>query len=167
MTKVYIIGSLRNESIPRVAIEVRQFGFEVFDAWYSAGPDADDYWRDHEKMKGSTYAEALAGHAAQNVFNFDKTHLDACDIAVLVYPAGKSAHLELGYCVGRGKKTVVFMQETPERYDVMLNFADHVVIGGVTDLLDTLAKLGPCPLPFLEATNVPLFPRYNGQLEQA
>jgi hypothetical protein len=158
MRKVYIIGSLRNTDIPKVAIALREQGYDAFDAWYSAGPEADDYWRDHETLKGSTYAEALAGDAAQHVFNFDKTHLDACDIAVLVYPAGKSAHLELGYCVGRGKKTVVFMQEEPERYDVMLNFADKVVIGSVRDLIDAL------PTTPYENAAAPLFPRYNGQL---
>jgi len=105
---------------------LRGLGHEVFDDWYAAGPEADDYWQKYERAKGSTFAGALAGFAAQHVFAFDKKHLDACDIAVMVMPAGKSAHLELGYCKGIGKKTVIYMDKEPERFDVMYNFADKV-----------------------------------------
>ena len=47
----------------------------------------------------------------------------------MVLPCGKSAHLELGYAVGKGKRTVIFMPEEPERWDVMYNFADQIVYG--------------------------------------
>lgn len=126
MSKVYVIGSLRNHAIPQVAEMLRSLGHKVFDDWYAAGPEADDYWQKYERAKGSSFAEALAGFAAQHVFAFDKKHLDACDIAVMVMPAGKSAHLELGYCKGLGKQTVIFMDKEPERFDVMYNFADKV-----------------------------------------
>lgn len=159
--KIYVIGSLRNEAIPRVAIELRKAEFDAFDAWYSAGPDADDYWRDHEKMKGSTYTEALAGDAAQHVYHFDKHHLDECDAAVLVYPAGKSAHLELGYIIGQGKPGFVLLDQEPERYDVMLNFATKVVVD-MPSLLAELHGIGP---QYDWHNTRPVFQRYPGQLE--
>jgi hypothetical protein len=124
---VYIIGSLRNEAVPLVAKTLRNHGHTVFDDWYSAGPEADDYWQKHEKLKGHTFVEALAGHAAQNVYQFDKRHLDAADTVVMVMPAGKSGHLELGYCAGKGKRTYILMDGEPERFDVMYNFATKVV----------------------------------------
>ena len=50
--------------------------------------------------------EALAGCAAGRVFNFDKSHLDRCDAAVLALPGGKSAHLELGHMTGKWKEKI-------------------------------------------------------------
>ena len=52
---VYMIGSLRNENIPEMGNKIRELGFEVFDDWFSPGPEADDFWRKYEKARGSTY----------------------------------------------------------------------------------------------------------------
>jgi hypothetical protein len=56
----------------------------------------------------------------------------------MVMPCGKSAHLELGYAAGTGKRTIVYMPEEPERYDVMLAFADDIVYGD-DELVKSLA----------------------------
>ena len=37
MSKIYLIGSLRNPSIPETAAKLRDAGHEVFDDWFSAG----------------------------------------------------------------------------------------------------------------------------------
>lgn len=100
--------------------------WEVFDDWHAAGPQADDYWRDYEKARGHGQAEALKGWAAQHVFEFDKYHLDRSAGAVLLWPAGKSCHLEFGYIIGQGKPGWILLDGEPERYDVMLNFASGV-----------------------------------------
>lgn len=123
--KVYLIGSLRNPEVPKAANKIRELGFEVFDDWYAAGPEADDKWRDYEKERGRTYREALRGLAADHVYRFDKKHLDECDVAILYLPAGKSAHLELGYVIGKGKRGYIVV-DNPERWDVMYLFADGV-----------------------------------------
>jgi len=138
--KVYLIGSLRNPDIPKLAHHLRDkldFETEVFDDWYAAGPEADDKWMEYEKARCNTFAQALDGYAATHVYEFDKTHLDSCDVAIMVMPAGKSAHLELGYCAGRGKRTIILMNGEPERFDVMYKFADHVVTSWA-DLLNVL-----------------------------
>ena len=124
--KVYIIGSLRNPKIPEVANTLQSEGFDAFDSWFSCGPEADDKWREHEKFRGHTYAEALNGYAAGHIFQFDKSHLDTSDAAVLVMPAGKSAHLELGYMIGKGKPGFILFDGEPERWDVMTLFATGV-----------------------------------------
>lgn len=126
MKSIYIIGSLRNPEIPVFANRLREKGFEVFDDWFSAGATADDEWQQYENTRGRNYKEALKGHSAQTIFNLDKTHLDRCDGAVLVLPAGKSGHLELGYTIGRGKPGYILFDRVPERYDVMYNFATEV-----------------------------------------
>ena len=125
MSVIYLIGSLRNPDIGAIADKLRKAGHEVFDDWYSAGPEADDWWRTYEKAKGHNYKEALSGYAAKHVFEFDKSHLDRCDIAVLALPAGKSGHLELGYILGRGKPGYILLDD-PDRWDVMYQFADDV-----------------------------------------
>jgi len=121
--QIYIIGSLRNEKIPHIAKELRKLGFKVFDDWFSPGPDADEFWRKYEKVRGSTYKEALRNAAGKHVFEFDKEHIDESQIGVLIMPAGKSGHLELGYMIGQGKPCFVFFEEEPERWDVMHQFA--------------------------------------------
>jgi hypothetical protein len=138
--QIYIIGSLRNPVVPDVAAFLRiHTDFGVFDDWYSAGPEADDYWQKYETGRDHDYQTALAGFAAQNVFMYDKHHLDRCDAAVLVLPAGKSGHLELGYMLGQGKPGFILLDKEFDRFDVMYNFATKVVYS-VEELLPHLSR---------------------------
>jgi len=137
--KVYLIGSLRNPEVPKVANKIRSIGFDVFDDWFAAGPEADDKWRDYEKARGRTFTEALKGLAADHIFRFDLHHLDECDIAVLLMPAGKSGHIELGYAVGIGKIGYIVL-DNPERWDVMYKFAQGV-FNSTEELLAELKKI--------------------------
>jgi len=125
--KLYLIGSLRNPAVPVLAQKIRGLGIDCFDDWMAAGPEADDKWRDYEKARGRTYAEAMQGHAAKHVFEYDRGHLDSSDCGVLLLPAGKSGHLELGYLIGQGKPCYIVMPEgDAERWDVMYGFATKV-----------------------------------------
>lgn len=124
--RIYLIGSLRNPKIPEIGNDIRKLGFEVFDDWYAAGPEADDYWQAYEQGRGHGIKEALIGHAGLHVFNFDKFHLDTSDIGILALPAGKSGHLEAGYLIGCGKPVYILFDTEPERFDVMYNFASGV-----------------------------------------
>lgn len=126
MASIYLIGSLRNQKVTEVASSLRKEGFDVFDDWMAAGPEADDYWQKYETEKGNNYEEALKGYAAKHVYEFDLFHLNRCDIAVLLLPAGKSGHLELGYFIGRGKPGFILLDKHPERFDVMYQFASGV-----------------------------------------
>ena len=122
MKSIYLIGSLRNPAIPALGNLLREQGFDVFDDWYAAGPGADDCWKDYSEARGQSYAAALEGYAAQHVFSFDRKHLDRCDAAVLVYPAGRSCGIEFGYMIGQGKPGWVLL-DAPDRWDVMVKFA--------------------------------------------
>lgn len=133
MSRIYLIGSLRNPAIPDFGVALRKLtGHEVFDDWFAGGPVADDAWRDYEKARGRTYVESLRGYAAAHVFDFDRKHLERADAAVLVLPCGKSGHLELGWMLGQGKPGYVLLDD-PDRWDVMYKFAT-----GVFDNLDCL-----------------------------
>jgi hypothetical protein len=102
--------------------------WEIFDDWYAAGPEADDYWKQYEQSRGSGYIEALNGYAANHVFEFDKHHLDTSSAGILLLPAGRSGHLELGYLAGRGAYTAIVLtpEYETERFDVMYRFATRV-----------------------------------------
>lgn len=123
---IYLVGSLRNPGVPALAKELRAGGFEVWDDWFSAGERADEEWQAYEQARGRSYVEALAGDHARHVFDFDRDHIEAADTVILVLPAGRSAHLELGWAAGRGKQTFVLFDGEPERFDCMYLFADAV-----------------------------------------
>lgn len=141
---IYLIGSLRNERVPQVAQRLRAETIPVFDDWYAPGPNADDYWRDYSKFRGQTYKEALNSYAATHIFEFDKFHLDRSDGGVLVLPAGKSGHLELGYLIGQGKRGYILFdgEPEPERWDVMYQFATGGVFFDLESLLTKLVSDG-------------------------
>lgn len=127
MSSIYLIGSLRNPAIPAIGQRLREVGWDVFDDWFAGGPEADDKWKEYEQARGHSYTEALEGYAAGHVYWFDREHLDRCDAALLVSPAGRSAHLELGYMAGKGRKTYILLEpDTDPRWDVMMKFATKV-----------------------------------------
>lgn len=122
---------------------------EVFDDWYAAGPEADDFWKSYEEGRGRSYLDALDGYAARHVFTFDRHHLDTSDAAVLVLPAGKSGHLEAGYMVGKGRPVYILLDAEDVRWDVMYGFATAVV-DNEKDLINGLkSSLYPSALPKL------------------
>lgn len=136
---VYLIGSLKNREIPKIAKLLRSSGLDVFDDWQSPGPDADDYLRDYYRDRGLSYSEVLNSYSARHIYEFDKKHLDRCDCAILVMPAGKSGHLELGYTIGKGKPGYILMDGEPERVDIMHSFATKVFMNQ-EEMLEHFAK---------------------------
>lgn len=123
---IYLIGSLRNPEVPRVANRLREAGFEVFDDWYASGPTADDCLWEYEKGRGHNAVQALQGHAAQHVYTFDKKFIDQAQAAVLLMPAGKSAFFELGWFRGSGRPGYILFDQDPERIDIMFQLATNM-----------------------------------------
>jgi nucleoside 2-deoxyribosyltransferase len=139
MKSIYLIGSLRNPKIPLIANTLRKAGHEVFDDWHSAGEKADDGWKLYEERRGRDYRSAIKGLSATHVFEFDMKHIQRVDVGVLVLPAGKSGHLELGYMVGRGQAGYVLFEEEPDRdrWDLMYKIA-HGIFFNTDELLEVL-----------------------------
>jgi hypothetical protein len=126
---IYIIGSLKNPSIPIIANKLRKDmgkDVEIFDDWYFPGDDADDWLYKCCKDRGLNYKQTLKTWGAKHIFEFDKTHIERATDVVMIMPAGKSAHLELGYSVGRGKRGYILFNEMPERADIMHQFATEI-----------------------------------------
>jgi hypothetical protein len=141
--KVYIIGSMRNPLVPETANALRGEGHEVYDDWHASGPESDDYWMAYERAKGHDYLTALDGWAARHIFENDLQHLTEAEAVVLVHPAGRSAHLELGWAIGQGKLPFILMPEEPDRWDVMARFALDAggdIVYTVQDLLEAMPE---------------------------
>ena len=123
---IYLIGSLKNLEIRNIANKLRTIGYDVFDDWISGGSDMDRAWQEYEKLRDRTYKEAVRGYHARNVFNFDRYHLDKADIGILILPAGRSGHLELGYMIGAGKRGFVLFDKEPEHFDQMYQLCEDI-----------------------------------------
>jgi nucleoside 2-deoxyribosyltransferase len=137
--KIYIIGALKNKRIPEFANTLSKEGFEPFADWFAPGEFADTNLREYARQRGWDYKQTLASKAAQFIFNFDKTHIDEADMGVMLWPAGKSGHLELGYLRGQGKPAYIFFDGEPDRIDVMHNFASNIFFSEA-ELLEELHK---------------------------
>lgn len=140
--KLYIIGSLSNPRVNEVANQLRAAGIDAFDQWIAAGPEADQHWKDYGQQRGWSYFETLKSDFVQTAFNFDLTHMQSSDGCVLVMPAGKSAHCELGWFVGAGKKAYILFDELPERPDLM---PANLATGVFTDIKELIEVLTPTP----------------------
>ena len=125
---VYLIGSLRLPAVRGFAAELRAEGFDVFDDWHAAGEKADEVWQAYEQGRGHDYLTAIRGFHARHVFDFDERHLSRAGLGVLMLPAGKSAHLELGFMLGKGKRGYVLFDKEPAVWDIMYQFASGLFL---------------------------------------
>lgn len=136
---IYLMGSMKNERIPEVAKSLREAGYDPFWEWMHSGPESDDHWQAYARDWGYSYVEALRSPHALNVFEFDKSWLHKAAAGVLVAPAGRSAHIELGYLVGRGTPAYILLDGEPDRFDIMPNFC-YETGGAVVETVEELVK---------------------------
>lgn len=158
--KIYIIGSMRNPKVTEVAKVFRSEGFTVFDDWISPGDKADEQWKEYEMQRGRLFADALDGDHARHVFEFDKYHLLTANVGVLVLPAGKSAHTELGFLSGVGTKTLILLDNDPERYDVMAQFGTEIF----SSIDELVLWLKTYETTLRVAYNEVVFPQYSDMI---
>lgn len=133
---IYVVGSLAGTRVEEVADRLREAGHDVFDQWRAA---QGDYWADYAIRRGMNFREALAMDFTETAFQFDMKHLLKADVGVLVMPAGRSAGLELGWLLGRGKRGYILYDGEPERPDLMAKLATGVYFT-VEDLVDELSR---------------------------
>ena len=136
---IYVIGSLRHPRTREVAAALRAYCLDVVDDWHAAGPEADDIWQQYEQERGRSFREALRGRHAKMVLDFDRGWLDRCTAAVLVMPAGKSGHTELGYVLGQRKPGYILLEHEPDRWDVMYGLATNLYYH-IDDLVKELTR---------------------------
>lgn len=58
-------------------------------------------------------------------FSADFAAMERADTFVLVLPCGKSAHLELGWAVGAGKRTAILLED-PVEPELMYRMVDFM-----------------------------------------
>lgn len=109
--KIYVASSWRNPFQPAVVERLRAEGHEVYDFRHPAEGDNGFHWSEidegWQQWTPERYVAALEHPIAEDGFNKDKAALDWCDACVLVLPCGRSSHLELGYAIGKGKRTAI------------------------------------------------------------
>lgn len=99
------------------------------------------------KPKGSdwvsvdTYKWMVEHPRAIEGFHADFGAMQMADTFVLVLPCGKSAHLELGWAVGAGKRTAILLED-PVEPELMYRMVDHMATD-VDDLIDFLTSNQP------------------------
>ena len=132
---IYVASSWRNPIQPDVVAALWKAGNGVYDfrnpeggtgfAWSSIDPD----W---QAWTAREYIAALDHPLAVKGFTSDFDAMQRADVFVLVLPCGRSAHLELGWAVGAGKRTAILTRDGEEP-ELMAKMVDLV-----TDDLDEI-----------------------------
>lgn len=143
--KIYVASSWRNHDQPDVVAALRSAGHEVYDFKNPAPGDHGFGWGplglgDPKQWTPQTLREALRHPVAQRGFAFDMDALRGCDACVLVLPCGRSAHLELGWAAGEGKKkTYVLTAATLDEPELMYLMCDGICLD-MAELLGALEQ---------------------------
>lgn len=143
--KIYLASSWRNERQPTMVRLLRDAGHEVYDFRNPAPDDHGFSWREiDEDWRCWTAEQVIAAYehpAALRGLALDLGGMRWADTFVMLKPCGRSAALELGWAIGTGKPSAVFMVDGQEP-ELMVRLADKLVttVGG---LLAWLAALAP------------------------
>lgn len=84
-----------------------------------------------------TYLQMVNHPVAIDGYHADFSAMEQADTFVLVLPCGKSAHLELGWAVGAGKRTAILLED-PVEPELMYRMVDYLA----PSLFDLLGWLG-------------------------
>jgi hypothetical protein len=112
MKKIYVASSWRNEFQADVVKALREAGHEVYDfknpehgqngfSWSAIDPN----WK---SWTPAQFKEAISSPIASEGWGFDQRAMEWCNACVLLLPCGSSAHLEAGWCAGKGKATCLY-----------------------------------------------------------
>ena len=119
--RVYVASSWRNDVYPEVLEVLRQAGHEVYDFRHQGGSD----WNPAEITSDELFTY-LDHPKVKSIFKKDMDALEESDAVVCVLPCGRSAHLELGYGIGAGKRTVLLWHDG-DAPDIMHKAVDAIV----------------------------------------
>lgn len=75
----------------------------------------------------------------QEAFKEDRKYLDWADIVVMLMPCGRSAHIEAGYMVGKGKKLYIIGGFEKGEFETMYGFASGMY--NYTEINDFLIQI--------------------------
>ena len=129
--KVYVASSWRNPHQQAVVAALRAAGHDVYDFRNPKPGDDGFHWteidREWLKWTPEKFRESLDHPVAREGFASDMEALASCDVCVLVLPCGRSAHLELGWAAGAGKRTAVLFTG-PDEPELMYRMLEGVFV---------------------------------------
>ncbi len=136
---VYVASSWRNPWQPIVCAALAAAGIDHYDFRNPEGGTGFS-WREVKtdvsiasiiRAKGSDwedideYLRMIEHPRAIKGFDADFAAMQKADTFVLVLPCGKSAHLELGWAVGAGKRTAILLED-PVEPELMYRMVDYL-----------------------------------------
>lgn len=130
MARIYLATSWRNSFHKQMLDKLRAANHEVYD--FKNPPHSTGFaWHEIGLVKPCTaeeYRNALHTHprAAQG-FMADFAAMRWADTCVMLLPCGRSAHLELGWMAGAGKRTIILTHDGEEP-ELMALLANHICI---------------------------------------
>lgn len=141
--RIYVASSWRNTMQELAVHTFRAAGFDVYDfkhphatyeyadrprdlrpgfSWDQVG--LVDHNRPVDTVPQADYLDAIDKAGAVEGYTRDMDAMQWADTFVLILPCGRSAHLELGWAVGAGKRTAVLLDDpcTPELMYRMVDY---------------------------------------------
>lgn len=165
IVKIYVASSWRNPRQPAVVEALRAAGHEVYDFRNPMPGNTGFGWRQCDPRPPSEwsvddYRRVLETPRAQEGFALDMDALRSSDACVLVLPCGRSAHLELGWAVGAGKRTLVLCEklDEPELMYLMSQGGANSICASLDELVAAVAAPRPTdeqPAPAAERPGLP------------
>ena len=117
--RIYVASSWRNVLQPTVVAALRGAGHIVYD-FRDHGFDWKQCATAEQLFDPRRFRDEVLSHPlARAGFAKDMDALKNADATVLVLPCGRSAHLELGYAVGAGQRTVVLLDDPISEPELM------------------------------------------------
>lgn len=137
--KIYVASSWRNQHQQKVVKVLQQDGHEVYDFKNPPHGQGGFHWSEIDLgwkfWTPQKYRECLNHQIAKEGFKSDYDAMLWADIFVGVQPFGRSASLEMGWAAGKGKKTILLLENgEPE---LMVKMLDNICcsLEEVRDLL--------------------------------
>lgn len=129
--KIYVASSWKNQQQAWVVMALRDAGHEVYDFKNPPHGNTGFHWSqidpNWKNWTEDEYRDALEHPLAVAGFNSDMEAMEWADTFVLILPCGRSAHLELGWAVGKGKETYILLDKMEP--ELMAKMVDFIFIG--------------------------------------
>ena len=129
---MYVASSWRNALQPAVVATLRAADIDCYDFKDSEGFHWSEVMPEYrggiEPAHVEDYLEALEHPRSIQGYSRDFSAMEKADTFILVLPCGRSAHQELGWAVGQGKRTAILLdpddnnEVTPELMYKMVDF---------------------------------------------
>ncbi len=125
--KIYIASSVKNEKeVLELGGKLREVGHEV-DMFCEARPGRKVFREsDIKNIQKYDTKDFLEIPQVWKGFKEDKKWIDWSDCVIMLLPCGRSAHLELGYALGKEKLGFIYGDLKKGETDVMHGFANDV-----------------------------------------